>query len=381
MQAAPHQIHHDPRHPSTLATALRLELPTADLGQLRERVRRIAEHRPAVYRMLDPLGRVIYVGKAKRLRARLMSYFRASFPDDKAARIIHAAADITWDYTSSEFSAHLTELRQIARYRPAYNHQMNRARRTLFVKVSGDRAARVSAGGATGREDQRWYGPFVSPARVQAAVRTLNDLLRLRDCAPTMPMVFAGQIDLFSAAQQAACLRHELGSCSGPCAALVTELDYRRQVSKAVAFLEGRSIEPIDRTVREMQTAAAGAEFERAAKWRERFEELEWLLAATSRARAAIAGLTFVYRDPGDFGDDWAHLIRHGVVRASYPWPDTPIEHEAFRAVVQDELSKPAPAPGPLPFQQLDEILLVMAWFRRHPEAFRRTSRLETWVA
>ncbi len=363
-----------------MATALRLELPTADLGQLRERVRRIAEHRPAVYRMLDPLGRVIYVGKAKRLRARLMSYFRASFPNDKAARIIHAAADITWDYTSSEFSAHLTELRQIARYRPAYNHQMNRARRTLFIKVSGDRAARVSAGGATGREDQRWYGPFVSPARVQAAVRTLNDLLRLRDCAPTMPMVFAGQIDLFSAAQQAACLRHELGTCSGPCAALVTELDYRRQVSKAVAFLEGRSIEPIDRTVREMQTAAAGAEFERAAKWRQRFEELEWLLAATSRARAAIAGLTFVYRDPGDFGDDWAHLIRHGVVRASYPWPDTPIEHEAFRAVVQDELSKPAPAPGPLPFQQLDEILLVMAWFRRHPEAFRRTSRLETWV-
>ncbi len=363
-----------------MATALRLALPAADLGQLRDRVRRLAEQRPAVYRMLDPLGRVIYVGKAKRLRARLMSYFRARFPDDKAARIIHAAADVAWDYCSSEFSAHLGELRQIARHRPAYNHQMNRARRTLFIKVSSDRAARVSAGCATGREDQRWYGPFVSPARVQAGVRTLNDLLRLRDCAPAMPMVFAGQIDLFSASRQAACIRHELGTCSGPCAALVSELDYRRQATKAVAFLEGRSIEPIDRTVQEMQRAAAGAEFERAAKWRERFEELEWLLAATSRARAAIAGLTFVYRDPGLFGDDYAHLIRHGVVRHSYPWPGTPIEHEAFRAVVQAELSKPVPPPGPLPFQRLDEILLVMAWFRRHPEAFRRTTKLESWV-
>jgi hypothetical protein len=81
------------------------------------------------------------------------------------------------------------------------------------------------------------------------------------------------------------------------------------------------------------------------------------------------------------FGDDRAHLIRQGIVRASYPWPGTPIEREAFRAVVAEELSRPAPVPGPLPFQHLDEILLVMAWFRRHPDAFRRTSRLEDWVS
>jgi hypothetical protein len=130
-----------------------------------------------------------------------------------------------------------------------------------------------------------------------------------------------------------------------------------------------------------MQHAAEAGEFERAARWRERFEQLEWLLAATSRARAAVAALTFVYRDPGDLGDDRAHLIRHGVVRVSYPWPATPIEREAFRAVVRDELDRPFPGTGPLPFQHLDEILLVMAWFRRHPEAFRRTTPLESWAA
>ena len=363
-----------------MATALRLALPAADLDQLRERVRRLAEQRPGVYRMIDPLGRVMYVGKAKRVRARVLSYFRAEFPSDKAARILHAAADITWDYTPSEFAAHLQELRLIARHRPPFNHHMNRARRTHFVKVSGGLAPRVSAGVATGRDDQRWYGPFVSPARVEAAIRTLNDLLGLRDCAPAMPIVFAGQIDLFSAQRQAACLRHELGYCTGPCAGLVTQDDYAARVQQAFAFLEGRSIRPIDRAVAEMQRAAEAAEFERAAKWRTRFEDLEWLLAATSRARCAIEGLTFVYRDPGDFGDDWAYLIRHGVVRAAYPWPGTPIEREAFRAVVEAELAKPDPAPGPLPFQHLDEILLLMAWFRKHPEAFRRTSRLETWV-
>lgn len=364
-----------------MATTLRLSLPTTDLASLRDRVRRLAEPRPGVYRMIDPLGRVLYVGKAKRVKARLLSYFRASYPEDKAARILHAAADIVWDYTPSEFAAHLTELRQIARYRPPFNWHLNRARRTVFIKMLGGPAPRIATGGASGREDQRWYGPFVSAGRVQEAVRTLNDLLGLRDCAPTMPIVFAGQIDLFTPALRAACMRHEFGFCTGPCAGLVTEAEYHRRADTAIAFLEGRTIQPVDRVVVEMQRAADAAEFERAARWRERFEQLEWLLAATSRARAAVAGLTFVYRDPGAFGDDRAYLIRHGVVRASYPWPSTPIEREAFRAVVTEELARPAPAPGPLPYQHLDEILLLMAWFRRHPEAFRRTSPLESWVA
>lgn len=366
---------------TTVATALRLALPTADLAALRDRVRRLGEPRPAVYRMLDPTGRVLYVGKAKRLRQRLLSYFRASYPEDKAARILHATADLAWDYVPSEFAAHLTELRQIARYRPPFNYHMNRVRRTLFIKVSGGPAPRLGVGGATGREDQRWYGPFTGGSRAREAVRILNDLLGLRDCAPAMPIVFAGQMDLFRPSLPAACMRHELGFCTGPCAALVTEAEYHRRAGTAIAFLEGRTIQPIDRIVREMQAAAERSEFERAARWRERFEQLEWLLAATHRARAAVEALTFVYRDPGTFGDDRAYLVRHGIVRASYPWPATPIEREAFRGVVAEELARPSPAPGPLPFRHLDEILLVMAWFRRHPDAFRRTSRLESWVA
>jgi len=363
------------------STALRLSLPTADLDALRDRVRQTAEQRPGVYRMMDPMGRVLYVGKAKRVKARLLSYFRASYPEDKAARILHASASITWDYVPSEFAAHLGELRQITRWRPPFNYHMNRSRRTLLIKVTGGPAPRIGTGGATGREDQRWYGPFAGVGRLQESIRALNDMLGLRDCAPTMPMVFAGQIDLFSPALRAACMRHEFGFCAGPCAGLVTEPDYRRRAETGIAFLEGRTIQPIDRVVEEMQRAAAAAEFERAARWRERFEQLEWLLAATSRARAAVAALTFVYRDPGTFGDDRAYLIRNGIVRAGYPWPATPIEEEAFRGVVADEFGRPSPTPGPLPSQHLDEILLVMAWFRRHPEAFRRTTPLESWLA
>ena len=80
-------------------------------------------------------------------------------------------------------------------------------------------------------------------------------------------------------------MRHEFGFCSGPCAGFVSEWEYRRKVETAAAFLEGRTIQPVDRVIAAMQEAATEARFEVAARWREKFEQLEWLLAATSRAR------------------------------------------------------------------------------------------------
>jgi hypothetical protein len=67
-------------------------------------------------------------------------------------------------------------------------------------------------------------------------------------------------------------------------------------------------------------------------------------------------------------------------VKASYPYPATPIEHEAFRAVVGEEKNQPQSATGPLPLESIDEVLLMMAWFRAHPEALRRTTPYEQWM-
>jgi excinuclease ABC subunit C len=355
-------------------------LPSTDLDQLRHRVRGLAENRPAVYRMFDATGRVLYVGKAKRLRTRLLSYFRASYPDDKAARILYAASEIHWDYVPSEFAAYLGELRQIRKFRPHFNYKGNLTRRSVLIKIAGGPAPRVYGGGTVARDDVRCYGPFRSMARTLEAVRTLNDLLGLRDCAATMPLVFAGQGDLFAEPRQAGCMRHEFGFCTGPCAGFVSEREYQRRVDTATAFLEGRTLQPIDRVVASMQQAAGAAEFELAARWRSKFEQLEWLLAATSRARTAVDLLTFVYRDSGDFGDDRVYILKRGVVRASFPYPATPIEHEAFRAVVAEEMRQPEAPAGPLPLDSIDEVLLMMAWFRAHPDALRRTTPFEQWM-
>ena len=354
--------------------------PTTDLATLRARVKALSEQRPGIYRMIDPLGRVSYVGKAKRLKARLLSYFSARYPDDKAARILHTAANITWDYVPSEFAAHLAELREIRKHRPPYNLQMNRRRNAAFVTVSGGAAPRLAVTTATSRADVRYFGPFTSPARITGGVRVLNDLLGLRDCAEKMPVVFPGQGDLFAEPMQAACPRFDFGTCTGPCAGLVEEDRYRELVGAAVRFLAGAAVQPIDRIVDRMTEAAEADDFEAAARWRDKFESLEWLIAAAARARSAIRLLSFVYREPGEFGDERVYLIRHGTVRASYPYPHTPIEREAFRSVVELEMLRPLPPAGLLDHSHIDEMLLVMSWFRRHPEAWRRTAPIESWL-
>ena len=160
----------------------------------------------------------------------------------------------------------------------------------------------------------------------------------------------------------------------------MTERGYRERVAAAASFLDGLAIAPVDRVVAGMMAAAEQGQFEAAARWRERFEALEWLIGATTRARAAVELLTFVYRDPGSHGDDRAYLIKRGVVRACYPWPATPIEREAFRAVVAAELAREPEPPGPLPASTIEEMLLIMSWFRRHPEALRRTTPWQDWV-
>jgi len=356
-----------------------LALPLNDLSRLRRRVLALAENRPAVYRMHDASGRVIYVGKAKRLRNRLLSYFRARLPT-KAARIVNAAADISWDAVPSEFAAMLGELQQIRRHRPLFNVRMNRRRRVAFIKVSGGPAPKIYVGKPSTDADVLHYGPFTNVERVREGVKDLNDMLGLRDCAMHMPMVFREQGDLFDAPlPAAACLRYELDRCTGPCGGLVSEPEYRRRVAAAVAFLDTTGIVPLDRVIAEMTAASERREFELAAWWRTRFERLEWLLAAVVRARATVAALSFVYEDPGWYGDDRAYIIQRGRVLASAPAPHTPIEREAFHALAAQHHAPIADTPA-LSGDAIDEILLVLYWFRRHPGALARTTPLEHWL-
>jgi excinuclease ABC subunit C len=358
------------------------------LEALRERVKG-AERRPGVYQFLDEAGGVFYVGKAKDLRARLLSYFSAPWPDSKSAHLIRAAADIVWRYLPSEFAALLEELRLIARLRPFSNVRGNRSRRRMiFVKLTAGAAPKLKVTEHTADRTARYFGPFQSGWRTADAVRVLSDLLGLRDCAQDRPMRFADQADLFGASLPAACLRHELGTCLGPCAAKCSGDAYRRAVRDAVAFLESRTAHPLDRVIDAMARAAAAHDYERAALWRDKLETLETLFGATARLRSATDALTFVYavrdRTPRAAGrprDDRVYLVHRGLVRASAARPRTPIERDAFAATVRRYAELPTGGPAARTAQEMDELLLVTSWFRQHPAEFETTTDLAGWGA
>ena len=356
----------------------------ATLGGLRDHVRANAERRPGVYEFLGEGGEVFYVGKAKSLRARLLSYFTAPWPDSKGARLIRSARAIRWRYVPSEFAALLEELRLIKQLRPFRNVHGNRdTRQMVFVKLTGGPAPELRLTAHTSDSDARYYGPFRGAGRAADAVRVLADALRLRDCAQSRKMVLGDQEDLFAAALAPACLRHDLGTCLGPCAARCTADRYAAAVTEAADFLEGRSATPLGRVLDVMTNASARAEFERAAAWREKLEAVEWLFGAVARLAAALEALSFVYtvRDASGGSDDRVYLVRRGMVLAEAPLPSTPIERLAFAALVERHAAMPAPALVARTAAEMDQLLLVMGWFRQHPEAFEATSPYGNWLS
>src|SRR5256885_7172875 len=185
---------------------------------MKSTVRDTAKDRPGVYRMLSSDGEIVYVGKSKRVRSRLLSYFRCAYPEEKGARILRSAEKIEWEYTPSEFAALLKELRLIKRFRPRYNVAMMRdARHYSFIKLTKGPAPKlIVVRGASGEEAGTYYGPFVGAQRVGEAVRELNDAVMLRDCRTDLKMFFSDQTELFQLARTPGCIRHEIAKCLGP---------------------------------------------------------------------------------------------------------------------------------------------------------------------
>src|SRR5690606_8470074 len=143
---------------------------------LRESVRESAENRPGVYRMLGASGVVLYVGKSKRLRTRLLGYFRAK-SEEKAWRIIHEARAVDWEYVPSEFASLLRELELIKRYRPQFNVRQKRDRIYAFLKMTTGPAPKLQVVRRVTEQPGTYFGPFRGGKRVADAVRELNDVL------------------------------------------------------------------------------------------------------------------------------------------------------------------------------------------------------------
>jgi excinuclease ABC subunit C len=364
------------------ATLLRPGLrPEEQVRTMRDRVRAGAADRPGIYRMLSAAGEILYVGKSKRVRSRLLSYFRCAYPEDKGARLLREAESIDWEYEPSEFAALLRELRLIKRFRPRFNVALKRdAHNYAFIKVTRGPAPKLAVVRTAGTDDGgTYYGPFMGAVRVAEALRELNDALGLRDCALDTPVRFSDQHDLFTLpARTPGCIRYEIGKCLGPCVGGCSVSQYARRIALARAFFDGADDGPIDALTAQMQEASERLEFERAAALRDKVQRLEMLREQFTRLRFAVETLSFVYRVPGYDSDDRVYVIRRGCVRAERTAPRTARDRRALGTLTAEIFASAHRTPLAVPAHDVDELMLVSAWFRKHPDELERTERSTT---
>jgi excinuclease ABC subunit C len=346
---------------------------------MRSLVKSDAADRPGIYRMLSSTGEVVYVGKSKRVRTRLLSYFRCAYPEEKGARILREAESIDWEYTPSEFAALLRELRLIKTYRPRLNVQMKRdGLHYAFIKITRGAAPRLTVVRGPSADDASvYYGPFVGAQRIEEALRELSDALMLRDCRADMKMHFSDQRELFQLAPRTpGCIRYEIGKCLGPCVGGCSVSEYEQRVALARAFLDGADAGPVDMLKRSMEEASESLQFERAASYRDKLSRLEVLREQFARLRFAVETLSFVYTVPGHDGADRVYVVKRGVVRAELDKPRSSWQRAKLKKLVADIFSDGTTTAMSVPTHEIDELLLLSSWFRRFPKEMGRTRKV-----
>lgn len=340
-------------------------------AKLRSAVREHCLSQPGVYGMLDAHQQLIYVGKAKSVRARLLSYFRRKSRDPKAGRIMAHTRRIVWEYTSSEFAALLRELELIRRWRPRFNVQgQPRRHRRAFVCLGRQPAPYLFLSRRPPNGIVACFGPIPARRQAQEALRRLNDAFGLRDCTQQQTMHFAEQGELFPIERTAGCLRYELGTCLGPCVGACTRTQYQTRVRQARAFLEGTNDQVLRRLEQDMTAASQALDFERAAILRDKLSPMRWLFDHLDRLRSTRSWHSFIYPILGRDGSEWWYLIRGSRVIAVVDRPVCPATTQRACQAIRTIFKRNPLVPDG---EDLDAVLLVARWFRRYPQEKERT--------
>ena len=169
------------------------------------------------------------------------------------------------------------------------------------------------------------------------------------------------------------CLRHDLGTCAGPCIGAGASQPYRDAAVAVRAFLDGQSDAPVRSLEMAMHHAAEQLAFEHAAVIRDRLALVSWLHERVQNFHANVDRLTFRYHAVGPGEQEWVYLVRRGTVRAELPAPKTREERVAFRELAAKVFQGPDPLGADIPTHDLDEFYLVASWFRRRPNEKART--------
>jgi len=224
-------------------------------------------HKPGVYRMHDARGDVLYVGKARALKNRVNNYVQIDRLPNRLRRMVALTRSMTIVTTNSEAEALLLEAQLIKRYRPAYNVLLRDDKSFPFILLRADhKFPRIQKHRGARRHKGQYYGPFASAGSVNQTLNALEKLFLLRSCS-----------DSFFNNRDRPCLLYQIKRCSAPCVGRIDDGAYADLVADAKAFLDGKSSGVQAKLAAEMEAAAEGLDFERAAMLRDRLKALTFI--------------------------------------------------------------------------------------------------------
>ena len=226
-------------------------------------------HSPGVYRFLDSSGTVIYVGKAKDLKARVSQYFRPNGLNRKTQVMVSKIADIHHTVVGSEADAFLLENNLIKQYQPRYNILLKDGKTYPWICLRNEKFPRVTVTRRFVKDGSRYFGPYSSAMHAHNLLALISTLYKLRTC--NMPITDEG----IAKGKYKVCLDYHLGKCAGPCVGRMSEAEYGAQIEAIVQILKGNSWSFIKEFERRMKERAAVLDFEEAQQWKEKMELLE----------------------------------------------------------------------------------------------------------
>lgn len=224
---------------------------------------------PGIYKMIDAKGDVIYVGKAKNLRARLVNYTSLKEQTTRIAQMIVQISSIEIIQTNNELEALLLEANLIKKYKPKYNILLKDDKSFPYILIREDHEfPQIMKYRGLKEVKGRYFGPFTSPQKLDKTISYLQKAFLLRSCS-----------DSYFASRKRPCLLYQIKRCSAPCVSKINQADYSILVSQSKDFLLGKNNELKSSLVKEMKFASENFNYELAAVYRDRLKILEYTKA------------------------------------------------------------------------------------------------------
>src|SRR5215475_7415173 len=220
--------------------------------------------RPGVYLMRDDKGKVIYVGKAKDLRARVRAYFHSPDGRGQVEFLVRRVADIETLVTSSDKEALILENNLIKQYKPRYNIRLKDDKSYLSAKMTNHAWPRITVTRRIVKDGGRYFGPFGSADGLRETIDVIRKVFPLRTCSDG---VFKNR--------SRPCLEYQIKRCLGPCCLQVDRDEYGKHLHAAQMLLEGKNLELLREMREQMKGHASRLEFETAAKIRDKVRAIE----------------------------------------------------------------------------------------------------------